>query len=124
MKKIKQYKVSIWFVINSAFLTLMYFGYAVGVEGAYNLMLMLAVVNIIANFFLLSDTVKTRMMEEDNDRSVPMWMAVPFDVIVAFAMAWYGDLWLAGFWILHLLIQEDYFKELKAYKAEKTKEEV
>lgn len=100
-----------WVAINGGFAVSVYYGFFENVEGARNIAMLLAWAMIAMSFFLLSDTVINELKKKG--RAMPASVNVAFDVTIALVFAWFGAWVTAVFWLVHLVIQEAAWKQVK-----------
>ena len=105
--------VTKWWLFNGAFLVLMYLAYTIKCEGAYNMLMFFSWLLIIVTLFLLNKDVEKVLLDKKTMRSVPQWLAISFDILVIGIFAWFGNFFTAIGWIIHLIIQENYFNKVE-----------
>lgn len=104
-----------WFTINGMFAGLIYAGYVMGIEGAENVALFFAWVNIIFSFFLLHDEVIKKIKEKG--RTVPAWLNATYNIAIATTFTWFGA-WITGaFWIVRLLLLDGAYQKAAEQEA-------
>ena len=105
----KVIRVAYWLIINGAFAGLLYAGFILGSEGAENVALFFAWLNIILSFFMLSDDVAAAAIKRG--RTVHKWVDVTCDTGFLIVLIWFGA-WATGiFWALGLYIREMAYQE-------------
>ena len=110
------YKALILVLFNGAFAVVSYFAFYENIQGALNVVLVFAWINIALSFFLLSDKALESLSKQG--RSVPAFFNIAYDLIFASIFAWYGHEVLAVFWIIHLFLQEAAWAKINELKME------
>ena len=106
-----------WLLINGVLAIALYFGFVEGVEGAYNVAMLVTWFTIITSPFYFADEMIQKMRKKG--RSVPKLISLAFDFSVLFFLAWHGAAATAGFYVIHMICFEGAWD--KANKATETK---
>jgi hypothetical protein len=95
-------KVSKYLLVNSIFSASLYYGYVEHVEGAERIALAIAWFCIVISWF--ANTEQAIKVIQENPSLIPAWLDRSFDFIVTAAFFWFGSVWTASFYLLHILL--------------------
>lgn len=95
-------KVSKYLLVNSIFSTSLYYGFVEHVEGAERVAMAIAWFCIIFSWFFLSD--KSIEIIRENPSLIPAWVDRTFDISVTAVFFWFGSVWTASFYFIHILL--------------------
>jgi hypothetical protein len=108
----KTYRWLRYFAINGLFVTCIYFGLFMGVEGAANVALFMGwVTGIMGTILMLAIAVDSRPSAEgdlieslsrQDPSPIPFWFDLMFDLCVVFAFVWTGHYILTFFYVISI----------------------
>ena len=93
-----------WFAVNGLFAVGIYYGFQEEIQGAKNIVLFYAWLNIVLTMFILHEDIIKQIAKKG--RSVPKEFNALYDIAITSVFAWYGSWILATFWFIHFIIQE------------------
>jgi hypothetical protein len=101
-------------------------GLAYDVEGALNISLFIAWAISLLSLVFLSEEFQKKVFEEQPKSAVPAWFDTCFDLVIIGMFVWYGAIFTAIAYSIHLILvigyrknREDYFlKKLKGEEVE------
>jgi hypothetical protein len=112
-----------YFVINGIFAYCTVMGLMYGVEGALNLSLFIAWAISLLSLAFLSDEFQKKVFEEQPKSPVPAWIDTGFDLFIIGMFVWYGAIFTAIAYSIHLILVLGYRKNREEYFVEKLKGE-
>ena len=111
-------KVFKYFLINGAFAAALYFGLYVGIEGAQNIVLLISWAMIAMSPLAIFDPVIEAAAEKKYKPSIPEWVDVSLDVAIVIVLAWFGWMWTASFYFIHIFFMASFKMRVKEKTAE------
>jgi len=111
-----------WFFINGIFAVAMYFGFYQGMSGAQNIVQLWAWFTIVLSGFVMSDAAVNAAIKTYDKPKIPASLDVVFDTTVVCVLAWYGWMWTALFYAVHMILLAGHRqKVLEVINAKKEK---
>ncbi len=106
-----------WYLINFGFIGLFIFGSINSISFLIYILITVAwVASILGLFLIRKDIIQDMISKNYLVRSVPSWISISTDLIIAFLFLYTGYIILTFFWLMQAMIQERAFLIATALK--------
>ena len=108
MQWIAARKVFAWASFNATLITMLYYGYALNIEGAKNTALFIVWIAIIASLSLLNEDFSKAVKRGSSP--VPSLLIIFVDIFIMVILAWNGAFITAFLWAIGMMIRYSAYK--------------
>ncbi len=101
-----------WLFFNTCISITIYFGLWHNIDGAAKILQFYSFFLLFVSLFMLSDDFVLSIQQKHGLPIVPIWVDIPFDIMVSLALIWHGFFFSAAAFIIHMIFMNRWRKTI------------